>query len=218
MLTVKTFTFNSFGEHTYIVKDENGHVAVVDPSFYDESERRTFYEELDGASVDMILLTHGHFDHVFGVASLAADFPSAPVYMSPLDEMQLSINEMACNAMGLHAPAAFSYVPVPEEITFGSRTVKVLPTPGHTAGSVSYFFEADKILFSGDTLFEGTIGRSDLPGGDYDALMKSVWSLMDGIPSDTDVLPGHAGATSIGREATTNPMLIPIEAYVDKNC
>lgn len=211
MLQVKTFEFNALSENSYLIRDEKGRCIAVDPSFTTEAEAVKFIDAIGNDRLDFILLTHAHFDHIWGVAPLLERFPDAAVYMNANEEYTLSQNAALCAAFGVPVPQSFDFQAAPAEILWNDRKIKVIETPGHTKGGTSYFFEDDKILFTGDTLFAGTIGRSDLPGGDYDALMRSVWSLMDNVGSDVDVLPGHGPSTSIGREATTNPMLIPID-------
>ena len=168
--------------------------------------------------VDVILVTHGHFDHVYGVADCAKTYPSAKVYYNSAEEKTNEESIRNCPLIGLDAPDySFAYEDVRNMNGFDwhSRTIKILHTPGHTEGGVCYFIENDHILFSGDTLFKGTIGRTDMLTGNYDDIMESLMKVIMVLPSDTDVLPGNGPATTIADEALTNPMLQPIDEFLE---
>ena len=199
------------------------------------------------------MLTHGHFDHVLGVAELAAwaagvtDVPSVPVYMHPADKMTLANNEYFSKWFGAPLPTTFETVDICERgccgdgpgdgmvsdtdgtsdedgegnglvsvIKVGGLRFKVIETPGHTPGGVSYYEPAEKVLFSGDSLFAGAIGRTDHPGGDYEMLMKSILGKLVTLEGSVTVFPGHGPCTDIAREGMTNPFLLPFnEPYED---
>jgi hydroxyacylglutathione hydrolase len=207
-MEVRTFTVGPLAENCFIFRRDGATAAlVVDPG--EEAPRlRAAIEELK-LEVEAILLTHTHFDHIGAVAPLARA-TGAPVYC-PESEIPVlaDIN---------------SFVPWPEFGTFESyeadHTVKggerlelagfaidVLFTPGHSPGHVSYSIEDERALFSGDVLFEGSIGRTDLPGGDGPLLLRSISDLLDRLPDETRVYPGHMGLTTLGRERATNPFL-----------
>lgn len=267
MIHIEQFTFNSFQTRCCVVWGDTPECAIIDPGCSDPSEISALTSFIDGRGLKpvCIMLTHGHFDHVLGVAELAAryglpaggpgsdgtgsgtfgpDGPVAalPVYMHPDDKFTLENNEYFCKWFGAPLPAAFETVDVREAagsgddcssaeggdhvsegistIKVGSLRFKVIETPGHTVGGVCYYEPTEKVLFSGDTLFAGAIGRTDHPGGDYDKLIRSileklmvldVQSVSDGTASHTSVtvIPGHGPCTDIAREGMTNPFLLP---------
>jgi glyoxylase-like metal-dependent hydrolase (beta-lactamase superfamily II) len=207
-MDVRMFTVGQVQENCFIFRREGGDAAlVVDPG--DEAPKLLSAIEALGVSVEAILLTHCHFDHIGAVAPLARE-TGAPVYCPQL-EVPLLQDIMA-------------YVPWPgfgpfeswdpEHTLSGGETlqlagfdIEVLFTPGHSPGHVTYAIESEKALFSGDVLFQSSIGRTDLPGGDYATLMASIGSLLDRFDDDTVVHPGHMGLTTLGRERAANPFL-----------
>lgn len=210
---IKSFCFNGFGTNCYLLWDAGGAGVAVDPGMLDAPEWEAFEDTLakEGVSLGEIWLTHGHFDHIYGAARLAGKY-GAVIRMSPEDRPVLEGGNSFASAFGLPAPDAgfrFESLADGQELGFGSCTFKVITTPGHTPGSVCFYDGADKVLLSGDTLFAGSIGRTDLPYGDYDKLIVSVMDKIMGLPGDTDVLPGHGGRTDIGYERTHNPFLQP---------
>lgn len=210
MLNIKTFSFNPFAERCSLVWDDRLETVIVDPGCYDSSEVRALkdFVEEKHLTVKAIWLTHGHFDHIFGVAS----FPGVPVYMHPADKALLAMDGSLAEAIGLDAPdTSFTTTDISdgETLSFGETEFKVIATPGHTPGGVCFYDEKDKVLFSGDTLFAGSIGRSDLPLGDYDSLIVSLMETLMGLPGDVTVIPGHGPSTDIATERTHNPFLQP---------
>ena len=214
-INVKVFTFNPFRENTYLVWDEEGSCAIIDPGCYDEEEclRLRSYISSEGLAPKAIWLTHGHFDHIFGVADLAREF-SIPVFMSSEDKPILERDWSFAKGVGLEAPDVsfgFSGLEDGQVLHLGDGPVsfRVIATPGHTQGGVCFYCEGCRLLFSGDTLFAGAIGRSDLFGGDYDKEIVAIMEKLMVLPGDVDVLPGHGPKTSIAAERTSNPFLQP---------
>ena len=167
----------------------------------------------EGLKPEAVLLTHGHFDHVWGVDRLLAEYP-VPVYMHPADKDIMSQVAQSFRNIDGSSPLVrhkFTTVDIQDgdQLNLAGMQWKVLHTPGHTPGSVCYWSEADNLLLSGDTLFAGSIGRTDLAGGDYDALMDSIRTKLLSLPGETDVIPGHGQPTSIAREGMYNPFLQP---------
>jgi hydroxyacylglutathione hydrolase len=198
------FTVGPLQENCWVI-EEGARAIVVDPG--DEAER--LIEELEGLTVDAILLTHTHFDHVGAVAALARH-TGAPVFCPATEVFILQeINAYVFPGYGPYEP----YDPEEtieggEHLTLAGLEIDVLFTPGHSPGHVSFSIPDHQLLLSGDVLFQGSIGRTDLPGGDPERLMESIAMLLDTLPDDTRVLPGHMGVTTLGRERHTNPFLL----------
>lgn len=213
MINIKDFSFNPFQENCYLLWDSSNRGIIVDPGCYDNEELAEFqdYIEKKGITPIAILLTHGHFDHVFGVKYLAGHY-AIPVYMSKEDEVIIQNNDKFSKVFGLKAPDVdFETADIEDGdiLNFGEMSFEVIRTPGHTPGGVCYYDEADKILLTGDTLFAGSIGRTDNIYGDYDKLIVGIMDKLMGIDGDVDILPGHGPSSNIGYERTHNPFLQP---------
>ena len=210
-INIKSFCFNPFRENSYLLwNEEGGECVVVDPGCYDEAETGVLevFVISHRLTLKAIWLTHGHFDHIFGVAHLSRKY-SVPVYMSPKDRMILKRDPGYALGVGLKAPdVSFETVDLADGQIL-DMSFKVISTPGHTPGGVCFYSEADKILLSGDTLFAGAIGRTDLDGGDYDKEIVGIMEKLMLLPGDVEVYPGHGHVTSIAEERTTNPFLQP---------
>jgi glyoxylase-like metal-dependent hydrolase (beta-lactamase superfamily II) len=215
MLHTRIFQFNPLGTNcTVLWADGSPSCTVVDPGMSSDDGERELLDFFAGKGItpDAILLTHGHFDHVWGVERLLARY-SIPVYMHPGDKEILADGGKAFRGMPSMAMLRHSFATVDvadgDCITTGGAIWKVLHTPGHTPGGVCYWNEDNSVLLSGDTLFAGSIGRTDLGGGDYDQLMASIQEKLLNLPGETDVIPGHGQPTSIAREGMQNPFLQP---------
>lgn len=213
MMHIEQFTFNPFQERSGVVWDKDGFCAFVDPGFADaaERDRLTGFVADKGLKPVCVMLTHAHFDHIYGVAELARIF-GIPVYMHDREKQTLEVtNPYMCRMFGFAEPEAFGWTPMADGdvIEVGSLKFEVLETPGHTPGGVCLLERTKKALFSGDTLFAGAIGRTDHPGGDYDQLMRSIFERLLCLDGDVNVLPGHGPGTSIADERMTNPFLLP---------
>lgn len=220
---IEYFTFNPFQERTCIVSDEAGFCAFVDPGCYGQEElsRITDFVNRQGLKPVCIMLTHAHFDHIYGMAALAKEY-GIPVY-AHRDEMFTidTTNPQVCGAYGLELPeifpSRFEWAAEGEVIEVGSLKFEVLETPGHSRGGLCFYERNEGVLFSGDTLFAGAIGRTDHPGGDYDLLMKSIFEKLMVLDSQVVVIPGHGPTSEIGVERETNPFLMPFnEPYDDE--
>ena len=215
MLHSRIFQFNPLGTNCLVLwADGSQSCAVADPGMSSDDgvqELVSFFEK-EGLTPDAILLTHGHFDHVWGVEKLMEKYP-VPVYMHPADGGILRDGASAFRGMQSMKMLQHNFPTVDvadgDVVTSGGVAWTVLHTPGHTPGSVGYYSAEDSLLISGDTLFAGAIGRTDLQGGDYDAIMASIREKLLTLPGDTDVLPGHGQPTTIAREGMYNPFLQP---------
>ena len=213
MLNIKSFVFNPFQTSCPLLWDEDGCGVIVDPGCYGEVEmqRLCSYMAAEKIRPEKILLTHGHFDHIYGVKALS-ELYDIPVYMHPDDAVILAHDDQISTAFGLKAPdTSFDWLPLSEgDILRGGKiSFEVIHTPGHTPGGVCFLDREDGLLLSGDTLFAGSIGRTDNQWGDYEKLIVSIMDKLMGLPSDTDVIPGHGPKTDIGYERTHNPFLQP---------
>ena len=213
MINIKCFSFNPFQENSYLVWDSSGQGLIIDPGCYDEVEIDEIREDiaLKNISPVAILLTHGHFDHIFGVEKLSGIY-KIPIYMNEEDKIIVAQNPLFAQTFGLKTPSANFYtLPVREGdiLNFGEIEFTVIATPGHTPGGVCYYDKNNKVLFTGDTLFAGSIGRTDFQGGDYDKLIVGIMDKLMGLDGDVDILPGHGPSSNIGYERVHNPFLQP---------
>lgn len=207
-MDVRSFTVGQVAENCYIARPDGGdRCIVIDPG--DEPERLLRAIDELGVTVDAILLTHTHFDHVGAVAPLARE-TGAEVWC-PEIELPVLADIMAFVPWPGFGPFeswdAEHSVAGGEHLSLAGLEIDVLFTPGHSPGHVSYAIPGESALFSGDVLFKGSVGRVDLPGGDWPTLLESLRSLVDGYPEDTVVYPGHMGITTLGAERATNPFL-----------
>jgi len=194
----------------YLVWGEDHRACAVDPG--GEPDRLATIVEEKGLALEAILVTHGHFDHIEGVAGLASA-TGALVYCSGDVAPVLSGVEQ-CSASGMAVPKVpvdtVKVVDDGSEFAVGELNVRVIATPGHTPGDVTYDIEGG--LFCGDLLFSGSVGRTDFPGGDFGHLLRSVKLLLGLYPAETKVYPGHMQATSLGQELRHNPFLTGLDS------
>ena len=206
-MEIKKFEVGPFAENTYLLT-ENDQSLLIDPGFSSQTEYNTFKNELknSGADLQAVCLTHAHVDHVLGLHKVLNDF-NIPVYLNHSDLYLWNHFEQQSQAFGFTA-AGFDFTPQPmaeqDHFTIGKFTFHVIYTPGHSPDHVSLFFEEETILISGDTIFFGSIGRTDLYKGDFDTLASSIRDKLYILPDRTSVYPGHGPATTIGREKTHN--------------
>jgi hydroxyacylglutathione hydrolase len=209
MIDVRMFTVGPVQENCFIAREKDADRAVVvDPG--DEADRLLqAIEELGITTVDAILLTHTHFDHVGAVAPVAKA-TGAPVYCPELETMVLAniMDFVPWPGFGpFESYEADHTVAGGETLQLAELTIDVIFTPGHSPGHVTYAIRDEDALFSGDVLFQGSVGRVDLPGGDWPTLLRSIESLVDAYTPESTVYPGHMGITTLGRERATNPFL-----------
>jgi glyoxylase-like metal-dependent hydrolase (beta-lactamase superfamily II) len=209
VIDARMFTVGPLEENCYIVRAPGSDRAViVDPG--EEAERILgALQALEITTVEAILLTHTHFDHVGAVAEVARA-TGAPVYVPELEaEILANINDyVRFPGFGpFESYNAEQTVAGGETLELAGLTFQVTFTPGHSPGHVSYAVPEDDALFSGDVLFQGSVGRVDLPGGDWPTLLTSIESLLTAYSPDTTVYPGHMGLTTLGAERASNPFL-----------
>ncbi len=211
MIDVYRFIFNPFQENTYVLIDETKTCAIVDPGNYSEDENlrlKSFIAE-NRLNPKMILLTHGHFDHICGIDFLMNTF-GLPVYAHVKAQRMIDEAPLHAEAFGINitlSPIINYRFENNEEISLGNSKLKIMHLPGHSEGSVFYYNKENKVAVVGDILFNGSIGRTDLPGGNLDDLLTGIHEKLLTLPEDTQVFPGHGPETTIGIEAKTNPFL-----------
>ena len=207
-MDVHGFTVGPVAENCFFAAPDGSQRAiVVDPG--EEADRLTGALDELGFTVEAILLTHTHFDHVGAVAPLARH-TGAPVYCPELEKGVLAdiMSYVPWPGFGpFESYEADELVAGGERLVLAGLEIDVLFTPGHSPGHVTYSIPAERAVFSGDVLFQGSVGRTDLPGGDTATLMGTLAELIQRLPDDTTVYPGHMGVTTIGRERDTNPFL-----------
>jgi glyoxylase-like metal-dependent hydrolase (beta-lactamase superfamily II) len=202
------FTVGPVQENCFIVRRKDGEALIVDPG--DEADRLLgALGNLGVEKVAAILITHTHFDHV-GAVSPVAKATQAPVYCPQLERQVLAdiMRYVPWPGIGpFDSYEADGTVKGGETLELAGLAIDVIFTPGHSPGHVTYSIRDEDALFSGDVLFQGSVGRVDLPGGDWPTLLASIELLTNQFPPETTVYPGHMGITTLGRERATNPFL-----------
>lgn len=211
MIEVYRFVFNPFQENTYVLINDTKTCAIVDPGNYskDENHRLKSFISENGLNPKMILLTHGHFDHICGVNFLTDTF-GLPVYAHPKAKKMIDEAPQHGAEFGFSFPNPLTInyqIENNEELTLGNAKLTVTYLPGHSEGSVFFYNKEQKLAVVGDILFKGSIGRTDLPGGNLDDLLSGIHEKLLVLPKDTQVFPGHGEETTIGIEIKTNPFL-----------
>jgi hydroxyacylglutathione hydrolase len=218
-LDVRAFTVGPVQENSYIVRTHAGadRALMIDPG--DEAERLLEAGDALGLQIEAILITHCHFDHIGAVAPVA-QATGAPVYC-PVIERPVLADVMSWVPPGFgpfESYEADHTVAGGEHLHLAGLDIEVIFTPGHSPGHVTYAIApsgpdgAARALLSGDVLFQGSVGRVDLPGGDWPTLERSIGGLLEAFPAETVVYPGHMGVTSLGRERDTNPFLAELRS------
>lgn len=211
MTTIKVFTFNPFSENTYILFDENKEAIVFDPGCYTVNEKKLLKKYIDdnGLKIKRLINTHCHLDHIFGNTFIEEEYGVT---------MECHVNEIPVLARAPIAGDMFG-VPTPAqptpsvfiednaEIEVGQMKLKAILAPGHSPGSLCFYNEVEKFLIGGDVLFYGSIGRTDLPGGNHKQLIDSILSRLMPLPEDVKVHSGHGRETTIGFEKYNNPFI-----------
>lgn len=212
---VANLVFNFVEENTYILWDDTKECVVVDAGNSrpeEDDELRRFISER-GLKVVMAINTHGHFDHAMGVEFVRREY-GVPFAMSSRDQYLLDGQPSGSVVYGMKLGDMPSKIDIDldglEQVSFGETTLRVLPSAGHTKGHVLLFDEAGRRLFTGDTLFRESIGRTDLPGGDYVALMQSITQQILPLGDDVEIYCGHGEKSTIGHESLYNPFVVEV--------
>ena len=212
-MQVKTFVFNPIQENTYIVWDDTKECIVIDAGNLSAREDKMLAEFIEEQGLKPVLAvnTHCHFDHILGVEFLRETY--GVKFAASSADLPLLKNGRASGAMfGMELGALPEAIDIDlaslDEIKFGNTTLKVIATPGHSKGCVSLYHEESKTLFTGDTLFRESIGRTDLPGGDYPTIIKSILGSILPLGDEVTIYPGHGDKSNIGHESLYNPFVV----------
>ena len=211
-MTIRTFTFNPFSTNLYVLASE-GEAVIVDAASHRAHEHAAVaaYVRAEGLAVRHLLLTHAHLDHVFGCAALADAFGLGwTMHRADLASLRRAAEQARMFGVAMEtAPSEpASFFDEGDVIAFGAVTLGVRHVPGHSPGSVAFVDEAGGVAVAGDVLFAGSIGRTDLPGGDLPTLLRSIETRLLVLPDATRVLAGHGPETTVGRERRANPYLV----------
>jgi len=211
MLKIKSFVFSPIQENTYLLYDEFNNCAIIDPGCYfdDEKEQLVGFVKKSGLKPQMLLNTHCHLDHVFGNKYIAETYG----LVAQIHEKEKTVLEFA-PASGLmynmpfdNYTGNFIFLKEGDTITIGEDTLSVIEVPGHSPGHICFYCAKQHFLIGGDVLFNRSIGRTDLPGGNHEQLLKNIREKLFVLPNETVVYSGHGPATTIGEEKLHNPYL-----------
>lgn len=208
-MIVQQFVFNAFSENTYIIYDETKACIIIDPGCYEADEKETLKSFISDNELQVVSLinTHCHIDHVLGNNFVKNEF-SVDLIIHKLDQATLKANEIVSPMYGFNAYEqceADGFISEGDQVKFGNSVLDVIFVPGHAPGHIALVNEKEKICIGGDVLFQQSIGRTDLPGGDFDTLMNSIKNKLFNLADDVTVYCGHGPSTTIGYEKQNNP-------------
>ena len=208
MMLVAKFTFNPFQENTYVLYDDTKECVIIDPGCYTSAEQQMLADfiKANGLKPVRLLNTHCHIDHVFGNQFVANTWDlGLEIHEGELPVLK-SVPQV-CQLYGIplpdESPMPSAFIKENQEISFGTTRLQTLYTPGHSPASISFYNEADKILIAGDVLFRESIGRTDLPGGNFDTLINSIKTQIFPLGDEVKVFSGHGEDTTVGYEKNT---------------
>jgi glyoxylase-like metal-dependent hydrolase (beta-lactamase superfamily II) len=213
MITVKRFTCNMLAENCYVVSDDTNEAVIIDCGVMYEDEGTAIIQYIRDNNLNPLhlLCTHGHFDHCMGNGVIYKEFHLKPeVHLKDqylMENMAQQTTDILGVALPMEVPPVGKYLSDSDVITFGNHTLRILHTPGHTLGGVTYYCKEEGIAFSGDTLFRMSIGRTDFEGGSYEQIVYSLQEVLAKLPADTKVYPGHGPETTIADEIRYNPYM-----------
>ena len=210
-MKIETFTFNDFSENTYVLYDDSGFCIVIDPGCNSLDERNQLKGFIDSNDLtpQFVFNTHCHIDHVLGNRFVTEAY-NISLHAHKGEVPVLDSCEMVSKMYGIPydpSPSIDTFIQEGDAVTFGNTSLKTLFTPGHSPASISLYHAPSSTLIAGDVLFRQSIGRTDLPGGNFDTLIHSIRSRFFTLPDDTIVYPGHGPETTIGYEKAYNPFL-----------
>jgi hydroxyacylglutathione hydrolase len=213
MITIKSFVFNPIQVNAFVLYDESGECVLIDPAVYypdEEVQLKEFITENSLVPVK-ILNTHYHFDHILGNKFISDNYNVSIEAHSSLEEFNKHFDPVKISEMfGLkieNPPRITKYLDDGDIIRFGNSKLKAIHVPGHTPQCIVYYCEEQKFIIAGDVLFDGSIGRTDLPGGEYEELIYNITTKLMTLDDDVKVFPGHGNSTTIGKERKSNPFL-----------
>lgn len=210
MLKIQSFVFNPFSENTFIIWDsESSEAAIIDPGCNDDNEREEVDNFLHANSLRLkyIINTHCHIDHIFGNSYIKEKYNA--IFLAP--EMDVPLMDLMIGVAKVYAveltpsPKPDQTIVDEQKFVLGKTEGRFLFTPGHTQGEVCLYFERDKVCFTGDVLFNKSIGRTDLPGGSYETIIASIENKLFTLPENVVIYPGHGAPSTIGEEKNENP-------------
>ena len=213
MTLVAKFTFNPFQENTYVLYDDSKECIIIDPGCLQEKEKLELVDFIDSENLKPVRLinTHCHIDHIFGNHFISEKY-NLPLEIHEGELPVLNAIPQVAMMYGIPfndpIPTVEKFIKEGDIIEFGNSKLEALFTPGHSPASLSFYCEASKFIIAGDVLFYGSIGRTDLPGGDYNTLISSIKDKYFPLGDDVVVYPGHGPKTTIGYEKKTNPFLV----------
>ncbi len=211
MIEVHSFTFNPFQENTYLLSDSNKNAIVIDPGMYDAQELKQLTDFITdkNLAVQKVLLTHAHLDHVFGLKALLEVY-DVPFYLHKEELPVYTTAETVAKNYGVELSLPqkeYQFISENDTVSFGEEELEIRFTPGHSPGSICFYSQKSNWVIGGDVLFQQSIGRTDLPGGDFDTLIKSIQTQIFTMPDDTRIYSGHGPSTIVGLEKMNNPFL-----------
>lgn len=212
MVHVAEFTFNPFQENTFLVYDDTKECIIFDPGCYEgyEKEELLQFIILNELKPVRLINTHCHIDHIFG-NKFISDTYGLPLEIHKGELPVLNFAPQSTLYFGISypepSPQPGRFIEAGDVISFGNSELKALFTPGHSPASLSFYCESEKFVIAGDVLFQGSIGRTDLPGGDFATLIRSIQEQLFTLDDAVKVYPGHGSATTIGQERRSNPFL-----------
>ena len=211
MLTVQSFTFNPVQENSYVVYNDKKQCCIIDPGCYFASEEKELKDFIENNELRPVYLlnTHCHLDHIFGNRFVSKAF-ALELYLHKLEKPVLEYGPTSGQMWQMpfdNYDGPLHFLDERDRVRLGEDELEVLFTPGHSPGSISFYSAAQKFLISGDVLFQGSVGRTDLPGGDFRILEETIKTKLYTLPGDTIVYAGHGGSTTIADEQKANPFV-----------
>jgi len=211
MIQIHSFTFNPFQENTYLLSDETKKCVIIDPGCYSTEEKKELSDYISSHGLEPVklLLTHAHIDHVLGNNYLCGKY-KLEIEMNVIEKDLLKSASVYGQMWGIvvePSPEPTVFLEEGDQVRFGNSMLEIIFTPGHSPGSICFYNTGEKFAIAGDVLFYGSIGRTDLPGGDYDTLISSIHEKVFPLGDEFKIYPGHGPATTIAHEKKFNPFV-----------